>query len=70
MTWPWERHKRDQLDARHRADAAEKRALAAARRRALAEKQAAQSRQVTARLRQQIELNGWTELLQAAWGKR
>jgi hypothetical protein len=36
----------------------------------LAEKQAAQSRQVTARLRQQIELNGWTELLQAAWGKR
>ena len=70
MTWPWERHKRDKLDARRRAEAAEKRALAASRRMALAEKQAAQSRQVTAKLRKQIELNGWTELLQSAWGGR
>ena len=70
MSWPWQRHRRDQLDAQHRVDAAERRALAASRRKALAKKQAAQSRQVTTNLRKQIEKNGWTELLENAWGGR
>ncbi len=50
-------------DAKARADAAEVQARATRR---LAE----QSRTVTARLRNEVEKNGWTELLQHAWGAR
>lgn len=70
MIWPWQKHRRDEVDARRRADDAEKRALAATRRRELAERQALVAQQVTKNLREQIEKNGWTELLQAAWGGR
>ncbi len=70
MTWPWQRHKRDQLDANRRVDQAEKRALAAHRRRVLAEKQAQQARQRTAKLRNQIDQDEWTRLLHNAWAGR
>lgn len=35
-----------------------------------ARKLAAQSRVVTARLRREVDKNGWTELLQEAWARR
>lgn len=70
MMWPW---KRQQLAIervnREVAQAAAEKA-AAERRREDARKQAVRSNAVTARLRREIEKNGFTELLQQAMGGR
>lgn len=74
---PWHRARRDITDALARADEAERRAAEAERKNvaADAQHQAAQqlvekARQSTASLRTQLERNGFTEMLQSAWGRR
>jgi hypothetical protein len=70
MMWPWQRHRAELERARNdRAIAAAQADAAEAQRRA-AKQLAAQSRNVSARLRFEIDKNGWTELLQHAWGGR
>lgn len=59
--WPWRNHRL--------AEAREQEAEAEVRQRD-AEKLAERSRAVTARLRGELDKNGFTELLQFAWGGR
>jgi hypothetical protein len=70
MKWPWQRHREEAQQAQHDREAAEAQARAAEFRRQAAERFAAQSRTVTAQLRREIDKNGWTEMLQNAWGAR
>lgn len=68
MKWPWNKTRADIVEAQRRAQIAERQAeLAIARRRA-AETQAARAQTVSAALRKEVDRNGWTDLLQAAWG--
>lgn len=70
MMWPWQRHRAEVVQARSdRADAVEQ-ARAAEFRREAAERLAARSRSVTAKLRFEIDKNGFTEMLQHAMGGR
>ncbi|ART69134.1 hypothetical protein BTO20_11575 [Mycobacterium dioxanotrophicus] len=68
--WPWQRHRAERRKARSDREIAAAQANAAEVQREAAKKLAAQSRTVTARLRFEIDKNGWTELLQNAWGAR
>ncbi|OBK00052.1 hypothetical protein A5741_25240 [Mycolicibacterium conceptionense] len=68
--WPWQRHRAQVLQARNDRDDAARRANAAEVQRNAAERLAEQSQRVTARLRNEVEKNGWTEMLQHAWGGR
>ncbi|OMB90771.1 hypothetical protein A5746_20945 [Mycolicibacterium conceptionense] len=70
MMWPWQRHRAQVLQARNDRDDAARRANAAEVQRNAAERLAEQSQRVTARLRNEVEKNGWTEMLQHAWGGR
>lgn len=67
---PWVRWRRAAEDARQDAESARAELHAAQERRQVANSQAFVSSAVTARLRREIERNGWTELLQHAWGGR
>lgn len=70
MMWPWRQHKRAVAQVHEEvADAVAER-LAAQQRQEAARRQKERSQEVSARLRQQISLNGFTELLQEAWGRR
>lgn len=75
--WPWARARRDIADARQRAVDAEQQAVEAERKAASAEAghRAAQqlverARQSTAALQRQVDRNGFTEMLQASFGRR
>lgn len=68
MSWPWKRYQRAAEAARRGAAVAETERHRAERRQQAAERQAAQARSKSAALRREIEKNGWTELLQHAWG--
>ncbi len=68
--WPWQRHRAQVMRARNDRDDAARRANAAEVQRNAAERLAAQSQRVTARLRSEVDKNGWTEMLQHAWGGR
>lgn len=68
--WPWQRHRAQVMQARNDRDDAARRANAAEVQRNAAERLAEQSQRVTARLRSEVEKNGWTEMLQHAWGGR
>lgn len=66
----WVRHRREQRDARARAELENRNTIMARARREHAEKQAAESASSSEALRRQLELNGWTELLLHAWKGR
>ena len=68
--WPWQKHRAEVEQARNDREDAAARAEAAEVQRRAAERLAAQSHTVTARLRREIDKNGFTELLQHAWGGR
>lgn len=75
--WPWVRARRDITDALARAAEAERRAAEAAQKaddadagHLAAQRLVEQARQSTASLRTQLEKNGFTEMLQSAWGRR
>lgn len=68
MMWPWKTSEAE--DTRLQEVDAEKKDQAAEARQREAERLAAQSRSVTHALRREIDKNGWTELLQAAWKGR
>lgn len=77
MRWPWSRSRIELTEANQRAaeavrraEVAEQQDVAADFRLQLSEQLAERSLRVTARLRSEIEKNGWTELLQHAWGGR
>lgn len=70
MTWPWLRQRRERAAVRRDRDVASEEKRAAEVRRNKAEWQAAKAEHVSARLRREIDKNGWTELLQHAWGGR
>lgn len=68
--WPWVRYRHAAESAAADAAAATREREAAVARRQAAEHQAARSRAISADLRREIDKNGWTELLQKAWGGR
>lgn len=70
MMWPWQRYRKEALEAIEVANDARVKDAAAAERKAHAEWLVAASRHSTARLRAEMAKNGWTELLQEAWGRR
>lgn len=72
--WPWARVRRDIADARQRADDAEQQRVDDELRTDAATaildgalQQAEKSRAATARLRRQVDKNGFTELLSDTW---
>lgn len=67
---PWLRWRRATEAAQQDAESARAELQAAHGRREQANSQAFTSYAVTQRLRREIERNGWTELLQHAWGGR
>lgn len=68
--WPWHRHRREVAATLQDVAVASAEKKAAQERRMTANLQAAKARAVTDRLQREIEKNGWTELLQHAWGGR
>lgn len=60
----------DVADSQRRVDDAKARRAAAEAQARATYRLAEQSRTVTERLRNEVEKNGWTELLQHAWGAR
>ncbi|OBC11451.1 hypothetical protein A5784_35235 [Mycobacterium sp. 852013-50091_SCH5140682] len=68
--WPWQRHRENARQARDDRATAAAQANAAEVQRRAAERLAAHSRVVTARLEFEKDKNGWTEMLQNAWGAR
>lgn len=64
------RHSAARADVARRERASDLEVRAADTRQRDAEQLAAQSRTFSAALRQQIDQNGWTELLQQAWARR
>jgi hypothetical protein len=70
MWRPWVRYRGDVENAARERQEAEREPEAARERRRAAEIQVAVSQQITDALHREIERNGWTELLQKAWGGR
>lgn len=70
MMWPWQRQRLAVERVNREVAQAAKEKLEAQRRREAARKEAIRSVAVTARLRREIEKNGFTELLQQAMGGR
>ena len=68
--WPWMRYRRAVESAAVEAQTAVLERRAAEQRRDDAQRQAARSKAISADLRREIDRNGWTELLQKAWGAR
>lgn len=68
--WPWNKHKRQTVEL-HEKLAAETQQVEAAREQTFrAVVQQVDSRTTSNVLLHQLELNGWTELLQSAWKGR
>lgn len=70
MWQPWKQRQREAEEARRRLETAARQETLAVIRRQAVERLAARSRTSSAALRRQIEINGWTELLQEAWARR
>lgn len=70
MRLPWQRHREEAEAAAVEAAGAERKNEVAERRRLAVHRQAEQAEHSTKVLQAQLDLNGWTELLQAAWGRR
>lgn len=70
MMWPWQRHRQEMAAASVQKATAEKLAAHAEVRRQAVHRQTEQSRSTTDLLKRELELNGWTDLLQTAWGRR
>lgn len=70
MIWPWKRHRQEVEAASIEAAGAERKNEVAGVRMQAVHRQAEQSRETTKVLQGQLDVNGWTELLQAAWGRR
>jgi len=68
--WPWSRHHRAVEKAREGLEKAATEAVQAEERAKEVEQLARQSRAVSARLRNEVALDGWTEKFQAAMGRR
>lgn len=68
--WPWSRHNRAVEEARQGLKKAATEAVQAEWRRDQSERLATHSRQVSERLRKQVELNNFTELFIQAMGPR
>lgn len=68
MKWPSRNRRADVKDANRRANVAAKQAEQAVKRRQAVESQAARAKAVSANLRRELDRNGWTDLLQDAWG--
>lgn len=68
--WPWQRQRLAVEHVRQEVEQASAEKVEAQRRRAAAQQQAIKSNAVTARLRREIDRNGWTELLLQAMGGR
>lgn len=70
MMWPWERHRLERAEAKAAVEQAARLARETERRCREAEREAVVAAESSAKVRHQIEINGWTELLQTAWGGR
>jgi hypothetical protein len=70
MIWPWQRHRQEVEAASIEVASAERKNEVAEMRLQAVNRQAAQSRETTKVLQHQLDLNGWTEMLQEAWGRR
>lgn len=70
MWRPWVRYRGDVEKAAREREEAEREKHAARERRRKAELQIAVSQSISSALQREIERNGWTELLQKAWGGR
>ncbi|QZT61223.1 DUF7620 family protein [Mycolicibacterium austroafricanum] len=68
--WPWSRQHRELEKARQGLEKAATEAVQAEERAKEVEKLARQSRAASARLRNEVALNGWTEKFQIAMGRR
>lgn len=69
--WPWSKHDRDIEEAHQKLEKAASEAAQAERRANEIEQLAVHSRQVSNRLRQQFEMNNFTELfIQSMGGRR
>ncbi|AXQ62274.1 hypothetical protein SEA_PHLOP_41 [Gordonia phage Phlop] len=69
IRWPWSRRE-DREAARRTTRQYEIEAEKSAKRREDAERLAVESRASTDALREQMRLNGWTEMFAASWGGR
>lgn len=69
MMWPWARDRRAAEESAKEAAEAQQAKQAAEFRRKTAERQVQRAQAVSAALRFEIDRNGWTELLQKAWGR-
>lgn len=70
MIFHWKRDKRAVVEAHKRADSADKAAEEAIVRRMAVDRLAAQSRRITKSLHDEVDKNGFTELLEKAWARR
>lgn len=68
--WPWDRQQRELKKAREGLDKAATEAVQAEERHHRAERLARQSSAISTRLRQEMDLNGFTELFLEAMGRR
>lgn len=70
MQLPWNKYKTQIAAAKTRIAERDREAKEAEQRHSAARMQAAASQYTTAALRRELAINGWTELLQKAWGKK
>ncbi len=68
--WPWNRQRAEAEKARREVAEARKRAKAADERRQAVERLIGRSMLTSARLRREIDRNGFSDLMQQAWGSR
>lgn len=68
--WPWSRQRAEAEKARRQAEDAQSKAQAAEERRQAVDRLIGQSLLASARLRSEIARNGFSELMQQAWGSR
>jgi hypothetical protein len=68
--WPWQRHRQEVEAASEEAASAERMNEVAEMRLGAVRRQAERSHESTKQLQVQLNKNGWTDLLQTAWGRR
>lgn len=70
VDWPWRKHRQEVAELHEKLKEEAQQAEDARVRTIEAVVDQADSRSTSSVLLRQIQLNGWTELLQAAWGGR
>jgi hypothetical protein len=68
--WPWNRQRAEAEKARQEFIEAQRKAKAAEERRKAVDRLIGRSMATSARLRREVERNGFSDLLQQAWGAR